>query len=343
MVSLQRLHVHLVLLILPLLTIGAAAAPAPLPPSPFPPCTADQQTVKNRLLGPLLSPTASAAAAASKTASALQSALHADGSWADVNYTDQSRGTWATIDHLSRIESIAVAVRSPLSPTANSSSLLASANAALRFWLRGGFTNPNWYWNEIGVPQSLANTFLLLEGRVRHLDPSVLVARAPWPSDRKIQQLTACVCVLSIGAAWFQGLAPDDVRSAVAEIAKAEMNDCDGSCGGANTADMATITLQLGLVTGDNQTVTTALNRLYSVLAVVSQPAEGIQADSSFHQHGVQSKQANPFVGEVAFEMHTDMHALMLVLLLVATIQGRKSLQEVTALFLLTECSRSTS
>lgn len=173
MVSVRRLHVQLVLLLLPVLVVGAAARAPPLPPSPFPPCTADQQTVKSRLLAPLLSPTASVAAAASKVALDLQSVLHADGSWADVNYTDKSRGTWATIDHLSRIENIAVAVRSPLSPTANSSSLLASANAALRFWLRGGFTNPNWYWNEIGVPQSLANTFLLLEGRVRHPDPSV--------------------------------------------------------------------------------------------------------------------------------------------------------------------------
>ena len=66
------------------------------------------------------------------------------------------------------------------------------------------------------------------------------------------------------------------------------MNNCDGSCGGANTADMATITLQLGLVTGSSATVSSALTRLYGGLAVVAQPAEGIQADSSFHQHGAE-------------------------------------------------------
>ena len=87
-----------------------------------------------------------------------------------------------------------------------------------------------------------------------------------------------------------QGLAASDINSAVSEIAKAEMSSCDGSCGGANSADMATITLQLGLVTGASQTIATALNRLYSVLAIVPQPAEGIQADSSFHQHGACSQ-----------------------------------------------------
>jgi hypothetical protein len=148
-----------------------------------------------------------------------------------------------------------------------------------------------------------------------------------------------------------QGLAPDDVKSAVAEIAKAEMTDCDGSCGGANSADMATITLQLGLITGDGQTVTAALTRLYSVLAVVPQTAEGIQADSSFHQHGVQSKQANPFFREAVFDTRTDMRALCRCVCAraracvcgLAAIQGRKSSQEVTGLSLQTECFRSTS
>ena len=84
-----------------------------------------------------------------------------------------------------------------------------------------------------------------------------------------------------------KGLDADDLKSATTEIGKAEMSSCDGSCGGANSADMATITLQLGLITGSTSTVTAGLTRLYSVLAIVPQPAEGIQADSSFHQHGM--------------------------------------------------------
>ena len=83
-------------------------------------------------------------------------------------------------------------------------------------------------------------------------------------------------------------MAAADVKLAVGEIAKAEMTNCDGICGGANTADMATITLQLGLITGSTPTVGAALTRLYGDLDITSQ-LSGIQADSSFHQHGQKS------------------------------------------------------
>jgi chondroitin AC lyase len=103
--------------------------------------------------------------------------------------------------------------------------------------------------------------------------------------------LTHCLLtgtVHSVLTHCLQGLSPTDIKTAVAAVSKAGMNNCDGSCGGANTADMATITLQLGLVTGSSATVSSALTRLYGGLAVVAQPAEGIQADSSFHQHGAE-------------------------------------------------------
>jgi chondroitin AC lyase len=126
------------------LAAAALAVAAPLPPSPFPPCTTDQQTVKDRLLSPLLAATASRGSAAAKSAAALQSQLRPDGSWPDVNYKDKTRGTWAATTHLNRVEQMAVAVRSPLSPSVNSTALLASANLALEYWLHGHFTNPNW-------------------------------------------------------------------------------------------------------------------------------------------------------------------------------------------------------
>ena len=118
-------------------------------------------------MDPLLALTAAKSASAAKAAAALQASQLPDGSWVDVNYKDQTRGVWAAATHLTRLQSMAVAVRSPLSPSVNSSSVLSSVNTGLVFWLQGHFTNPNWYWNEIGVPQHLADIFLLLEGRVR--------------------------------------------------------------------------------------------------------------------------------------------------------------------------------
>ena len=226
------------------LTVAAAAA-ADLPPSPFPPASADGVVVRSRLLEPLLPATVAKAAAAANTAKALQSKLLSNGSWPDVPYANQDRGNWLATAHLARARSMAVAVRSPLSPLVNSSSLLSSVNAALGYWLEHNFRNPNWYWNEIGVPQLLCDTLLLLEGR---------------------------------------GLGSSDVQLALSSVGQAQMSTCDGSCGGANVADMSTITLQLGLVTGNESLAQSALSRLYANLAVFPQAGEGLQTDFSFHQ-----------------------------------------------------------
>ena len=193
-----------------------------LPPSPFPPCTPDQLVVRERLVLPLLPSTAARAAAVAKAAASLRRSLLPNGSWADVRYKDKTRGTWAATTHLTRLKSMAAAVRAPLSPSAmNSTALLESVNKGLAFWLQGGFRNPNWsnlgpspaaphhlqcdppslsrprrppplrrYWNEIGVPQLLADTFLLLEGRgLSAADIKLAVSSIamvwpafPWPS-----------------------------------------------------------------------------------------------------------------------------------------------------------------
>ena len=84
-----------------------------------------------------------------------------------------------------------------------------------------------------------------------------------------------------------RGKGRESTRARTARLPRAEDLGA-GSNGGANTADMATITLQLGLVTGSTPTVTSALARLYSDLNVVPQPSEGIQHDGSFHQHGAE-------------------------------------------------------
>lgn len=156
---------HRLLALSALAATAAHAAAAPLPPSPFPPCTADQQTVKDRLLAPLLPLTPASAASKAKAAASLQASQLPDGSWVDVNYADKTRGTWAATVHLSRLKTMAGAVRAPLSPCVNSSALLASTNKGLSYWVKAKLTNPNWYWNEIGVPQLLVDIFLLLEGR----------------------------------------------------------------------------------------------------------------------------------------------------------------------------------
>ena len=134
-----RLRIGTVALALSLVpTTGRAAEPA-----------ADVRTVCNRLLQPLLQPPPPADVAA-----ALRN-LRPDGGWSDIDYGSKLVSAWPLTEHLARLEVLARAGRS--NPAAH-----AAATRALAFWLDHDFTNPNWFWNQIGVPSRLAPTLLLM-------------------------------------------------------------------------------------------------------------------------------------------------------------------------------------
>ena len=81
--------------------------------------------------------------------------LDASGRWPDVDYTTVSRSAWPIRVHLQRMKAIARAQRSGGS--------VAAFRRALGAWLRGGFRNPNWWWNEIGVPLELGAACLAMD------------------------------------------------------------------------------------------------------------------------------------------------------------------------------------
>ena len=84
--------------------------------------------------------------------------------WSDINYADQTRSSWATSTHLSRVLLMSqsfMCVRCGPALFSNSS-ILAQIKGALDFWLRKDFQNPNWWWNAFGVPQLLEITSIVL-------------------------------------------------------------------------------------------------------------------------------------------------------------------------------------
>ena len=89
----------------------------------------------------------------------LRESILSDGSWADIDYADQRRSKWTTgTQHLrQRLCALAADWRR----NRNSASL-AVAHLALQFWLSRRFTNPNWWWNVIGVPMSIGETALMM-------------------------------------------------------------------------------------------------------------------------------------------------------------------------------------
>lgn len=88
--------------------------------------------------------------------------MSADGTWKDVDYESKRRGSWPTRDHLKRLQSMAVVYSDPDARLFQSVELEHAILRGLNHWIKEDYRNDNWWNPEIGVPQTLATTMLLL-------------------------------------------------------------------------------------------------------------------------------------------------------------------------------------
>lgn len=93
--------------------------------------------------------------------------MRPDGSWPGIDYANAGRSFWQTLKHLDRLQRMTVAWADPLSPWFHDDSLERGIHRGFHYWLYHRFYNPNWWYNEIGVPQLVGNILILLRG---HLD-----------------------------------------------------------------------------------------------------------------------------------------------------------------------------
>jgi chondroitin AC lyase len=89
-----------------------------------------------------------------------------DGTWPDIEYGNQERAFWKLSRHLDRTRLIARALVSPASAMRNDPKLEGATFRALDFWLAKRFTNPNWWWNQIGVPGVMCDIIVLLDDKL---------------------------------------------------------------------------------------------------------------------------------------------------------------------------------
>ena len=172
--------------------------------------------------------------------------LEADGRWPDINYASKAHSGWPPDLHWNRIVAMVAAARLSDSPETRAS-LNAAVHRAFAYWIRHDFICPNWWYNQIGVPQQAATAALLLG----------------------------------------DGLRPDERRYLLTTMmprAKIAMT-------GQNRVWLAGNTLMAALLEGDEPLAKTAADTIWS--QVVSTTEEGIQPDSSFHQHGPQQQFGN--------------------------------------------------
>ena len=89
--------------------------------------------------------------------------LKADGSFSDVNYTDTTNASWLAFTHVNRLHDLAVAYAAPSSSYYGNATLKAGLTNAYNYWVSKDLTHPNWWFNQIGVPDSLSETMMVLQ------------------------------------------------------------------------------------------------------------------------------------------------------------------------------------
>lgn len=102
-------------------------------------------------------------------------ALKEDGSWPDVDYSNNARSNWRPYEHVQRLLQLSVQLAgSSLSPEERARLQHACVSGGA-FWRSHDFKCPNWWYNEIGVPQAFATYALLMGDRLPKEDLNYIV------------------------------------------------------------------------------------------------------------------------------------------------------------------------
>lgn len=155
----------------------AAVASAQTVPSTLP-TSGDLETIRTRLLASVVPPGQTDIEALITQARPHAGTLQPDGSWADIAYTDTNRASWRAVEHLYRAMLLAKGFY-----LSHDAALADASATALRWWIDKNPQNSNWWWNDIGVPQLLSETYLLLGDRApndRLPALNVILARKNW-------------------------------------------------------------------------------------------------------------------------------------------------------------------
>lgn len=94
--------------------------------------------------------------------------LQPDGSWPGIDYVDTTRTAFQHERHLSNMLALSVAYKKKGSPYKGSKQVKKAVHQALAFWLKNDFICENWWWNQIGTPNTMVSMLLILD---RDLSP----------------------------------------------------------------------------------------------------------------------------------------------------------------------------
>jgi chondroitin AC lyase len=117
----------------------------------------DLDTLRQRMIDGEIPDDTSARQDVVEHADTLVRSIENDGTWKAIDYSDKTRSGWALLRHLRNTLQLAKANRISRDARRNDAALLS-----LRWWLKNDPQNPNWWHNQIGVPELLGQIALLL-------------------------------------------------------------------------------------------------------------------------------------------------------------------------------------
>ncbi len=212
---------------------------------------ADLAVVRDRFVRSVLPAGDAALAEVNAASRKYADALGADGSWADIKYADDARSVWANGEHLNRMLVMAKAARVARNGGRADEVLEGKILLALKWWTDHDYQNPNWWWNEIGVPELMGEIASLLGPQL--------------PDDARAKVVT--IMKRSDYHKLMVGTSPWT---------------------GANLTWSTGIGVVRGCLENDAAFVAESFTRMFEEIEIEPQPKDGMQQDFSFHQHGVQ-------------------------------------------------------
>lgn len=87
--------------------------------------------------------------------------LQPDGTWPDINYADTKRSGWEPKKHAERIVLLCKQLHTIDKHDPLAVELTRGIHQALAYWFREKPICPNWWYNQIGVPKTLGQAFIL--------------------------------------------------------------------------------------------------------------------------------------------------------------------------------------
>lgn len=93
-------------------------------------------------------------------------AINEDGSWPDINYSDNKHSGWDAIQHANRIFELTKLYYTEGTSSEKAAQYSTVIHQALDYWFRTKPVCKNWWYNKIGIPKTLGSAFLLLHSEL---------------------------------------------------------------------------------------------------------------------------------------------------------------------------------